>query len=100
MKYKSSLVMLVVGVLGIAFGALAEKQTSGKRVLLLRAGRASAELHVFEGNDVILQNTGNTRLVGSGIDGRMISATGGFLLKITSGTNSITIQADEVRSIP
>ena len=100
MNYKSGLVMLVVAAVGIAFGALAEKQTSGKRVLLLRAGRASAELHIFEGNDVILQNTGNTRLVGSGSDGRMMSATGGFVLKITSGTNSITIQADELVSVP
>jgi len=100
MTYKSGVVMLVVAVAGITFGALAERQATGKRVFLLKTGSASAELFINEGTKFSLGGTSNSSGGTTDASSHAIWVTNGALLKIISGTNTISVQADEILSAP
>jgi hypothetical protein len=99
MKNKNGLLMLMVVVAGITLGALAE-QSTGKRLFLLRAGSASAELLIGEGTKTLLHSVEKSSVITSIVASKMIVATNRVVLEIIEGTNSISVQADELLSQP
>jgi hypothetical protein len=101
MKYKYEVVLVAVVVATVSLAARAEKQASVGKVYLLKAGGETiAELRVRGAANVAVAAAGSA---GHGEydfrTGTMV-ARGGAILKLTAGTNSISVRADEIESVP
>jgi hypothetical protein len=100
MRNKYAIVVaLVVGTISLA--ALAEKQAPTGKVYLLKAGgKTIAELRVQPSATVAVESADTSGHVEHNIDTGTIAATGGAILKLTAGANSISVRADEIESVP
>ena len=102
MKYKYVTVVVAVAICTLSVLALAQKQVQRDRVFLLKAGgEVLGELH--------LRGTGNVSVEGSsghhgGVDYNagtgVMSVKGGATLTFKTGTNSISVQAEEIEGAP
>jgi len=100
MKYKYAVLVAVV-VTTVSLAALAEKQASAGKVYLLKAGGETiAELRVRGAANVAVETTDSTGHAEYDFITGTLVARGGAILKLTAGTNSISVQADEIESVP
>ncbi len=101
MKRKHAVALVIVVVAILTFGALALEWnvSKGPKVFLLKSQsktlaelrvRAGTEIHGLSGQMEYNQATGTLRA----------SRGRGVVLKIGAGTNSVTVAADEVESVP
>jgi hypothetical protein len=104
MKHKIAVALVAVIVVAVSLAAFAEKQVSGGKVILLKSGsELVAELHVRSSAKVTLQcSTSTPSSADSDYNMKTgaLVATGGAILKLSVGTNSITVRADEIQSVP
>ena len=105
MKHKIAVALVAAVVVVVSLAAFAEKQAARGKVFLLKsASDIVAELHVRPSANV----TGVTLQCSSPSSGHSdynlktgtLVARGGAILKLSVGTNSITVQADEIQSAP
>jgi len=100
MKYRHAVLVAVV-VTTVSLAALAEKQASAGKVYLLKAGGETiAELRVREAANVAVETAGSGGHAEYNTSTGTVVARGGAILKLTAGTNSISVRADEVESVP
>ena len=101
MKYKYAAALVAVVVTTLSLAALAEKQSSGGKVYLLKSGGETiAELRVRASVSVAIQSAGSAGHAEYNTSTGTVVARGGAILKLTAGTNSISVRADEVESVP
>jgi hypothetical protein len=95
----AAMVAVVVGTLSLA--ALAEKQATAGKVYLLKAGgKTIAELRVQPSATVAVESADTSGHVEYNINTGTTVATGGAILELTAGRNSISVRADEIESVP
>jgi hypothetical protein len=98
-KYVAACVTIVLTTLGLV--ALAEQQAQREKVFLLKSGgKTLGELHLSKHVNIALSpanSSGGT--VFNMATGSML-AKGGAVLTLTSGTNSISVHAEEIESVP
>ena len=99
MKYKYAAALAAVVVTAFSLAAPAQKQGTAERVFLLKSGGATlAELRVRAATKIAVESpdsSGHSEYNPS--TGRLF-ATGGAILKLTAGTNSISVRAGEIES--
>jgi len=100
MKYKYAAALVAVVVTTLSLAAFAQNQASGRKVYLLKSGGETiAELRVRASASVALESadaSGHTEYNTS--TGTMV-AKGGATLRLTAGTNSISVRAEEIESV-
>jgi len=100
MKFKH-VVLVAVVVATASLAALAEKQASAGKVYLLKAGGETiAELRVRGGANVAVETADPAGHAEYNASTGTVVARGGAILKLTAGTNSISVRADEIESVP
>jgi len=100
MKYKHAVLVAVV-VTTVSLAALAEKQASAGKVYLLKVGGETiAELRVRGAANVAVETAGSGGHAEYNTSTGTVVARGGAILKLTAGTNSISVRADEIESVP
>jgi hypothetical protein len=110
MKHNYAIIVAVV-VTTISLAALAEKQASagksyllkapaGKSYLLKAGGETVAELRVRGAAIVAIESADSAGHAEYNTSTETMVTTGGAILKITAGTNSISVRADEIESVP
>jgi hypothetical protein len=100
MKFKH-VVLVAVVVATASLAALAEKQASAGKVYLLKAGGETiAELRVRGAASVAVETAGSASHAEYDTSTGTVVARGGAILKLTAGTNSISVRADEIESVP
>jgi hypothetical protein len=101
MKRKHTVALVIVAVATLTFGALALEGngSKGPKVFLLKSqGKTIAELRVLAGTET---RSLSGQMEYNQATGTLRASRGrGVVLKIGSGTNSITVAADEVESVP
>jgi hypothetical protein len=98
-KYAAALVAVVVTTVSLA--ALAEKQASAGKVYLLKAGGETiAELRVRASANIEVEGANASGHAEYNTSTGTMVAKGGAILKLTAGTNSISVRADEIESVP
>src|SRR5262245_38406864 len=94
-------ITVAVAVAGISLAALAQRQApAGKLYLLKAGGKTIAELRVQPSTTVEVQSAGSSGRSEFNVSTGTLLATGGATLKLTAGTNSISVRADEIESVP
>ena len=100
MKFKH-VVLVAVVVATASLAALAEKQASAGKVYLLKAGGETiAELRVRGAAKLAVETAGSGGYAEYDMSTGTVVARGGAILKLTAGTNSISVRADEIESVP
>jgi hypothetical protein len=100
MKYKYAVLVAVV-VTTVSLAALAEKQASAGKVYLLKAGGETiAELRVRGAANLAVETAGPGGYAEYDMSTGTLVARGGAILKLTAGTNSISVRSDEIESVP
>ena len=99
MKYKHAVLVTVV-VTTVSLAALAEKASAGKVYLLKAGGETIAELRVRGAANVAVETAGSGGHAEYNMSTGTVVARGGAILKLTAGTNSISVRADEIESVP
>ena len=100
MKYKYAVVLVAVVVTTVCLAALAEKQVSAGKVYLLKAGGETiAELRVRGAAKVGVEAAGSDGYGEFDMSTGTIVARHGAILKLTAGTNSISVRAEEIESV-
>jgi hypothetical protein len=99
-KYAAALVAIILT--SISIGALAEKQSSaGKAYLLKAGGQTIAELRIVAPSaSWALKRSNSASHADYNMKTSTILATGGVMLEISAGTNSISVHANEIESVP
>jgi hypothetical protein len=98
-KYAAALVAVVATTLSLA--AFAEKQALGGKVYLLKSGgKTIAELRVRASADVAIESANSSGHSEYNASTGAMVARGGAILKLTAGTNSISVRAEEIESVP
>ena len=101
MKHKHAVALVIVAVATLTFAALAIEGnvSKGPKVFLLKSqGKTIAELRVRAGTEICGLSG---QLEYNQATGTLRASRGrGVVLKIGSGTNSITVAADEVEGVP
>ena len=101
MKYKHAAALVAVVVTTVSLAALAEKQASAGKVYLLKAGGETiAELRVRASAIVAVESASSSGHSEYNTSTGTMVARGGATLKLTAGTNSISVRADEIESVP
>jgi hypothetical protein len=99
-KYQYAAALATVVVIALSLAASAQKQGAAGRVFLLKSGGAAlAELRVRAATNIAVESadfSGHSEYDPS--TGRLF-ATGGAILKLTDGTNSISVRAGEIESV-
>ena len=81
--------------------ASARKQAPGERVFMLRSGGATiAELRLRGAAPVAVQSANSSGDLGYATSTGALLARGGVVLKVTAGTKSVSVRADEIESVP
>jgi hypothetical protein len=100
MKYKYGAALVAVVVTTVSLAAVTEKRTSGQSVFLLKSGGATiAELRVQAAATVSIESTNPSGYSEYNRGSGLIVARGGAILRLTTGTNSISVRADEIESV-
>lgn len=100
MKHKYAAMVAVVAAT-ISLAAFAEKQAPAGKVFLLKAGgKTIAELRVQPSATVAVESAGSSGYSEYNVSTGTMIATGGAILKLTAGTNSVSVRADEIESVP
>ena len=99
-KYVTALVAVAICILGVI--AFAQKQAQRDRVFLLKAGgEVLGELHLRGTGNVSVEGiTGHSGGVNYNAGTGVMSAKGGATLTFKAGTNSISVQAEEIEGAP
>jgi hypothetical protein len=93
--------LVVVIVSSISLCALAGKHALGAKVFLLKSGGGSvAELHVFGSATVTVEGVNPSGHTDYNISSGVTHARGGAILRVGAGTNSISVRAEEIESVP
>jgi len=101
MKYKYAAALVAVVVTTLSLAALAQKQGSGGKVYLLKSGGETiAELRVRASASFTIQSANSSGHSDYNVATGAMIATGGAILTLTTGTNSISVRADEIESVP
>ena len=101
MKYKYAAAFVAVVVTTVTLVAMAEKQASAGKVYLLKAGgKTIAELRVRGTAIVGFEGANSASHINYYQDTETFVATGGAILHLTVGTNSVSARADEIESVP
>jgi hypothetical protein len=101
MKHKIAAALITVVVIAASVAAFAEKRASGGKVFLLKSGsKIIAELHVRPAAGVEVQCADSTGRSEYNMSTGTLVARGGAILKLIAGTNSITVRAEEIESVP
>jgi hypothetical protein len=103
MKRKYGVALAVVAVSSLGFAALALDGHSSKisKVFVLKShGETIAELRVPAGKEVEFKALGSSGSADFEVSTGMWRGSNGAILKIVSGTNSITVTADEIVGSP
>jgi hypothetical protein len=101
MKYKHAAALVAVVATTISLAAVGEKKEAAPKVYLLKAGRKTiAELRVQPSATFTVENTSPSGRSEYDVSTGKIVATGGAILQLTIGTNSISVRADEIESVP
>ena len=99
MKYKYGLLIAAVATT-VTLATLAQKQASAEKVYLLKAGGETiAELRVREAANVAVLALGSSSQAEYNTSTGTMVAKGGATLKLTAGTHSISVRADEIESV-
>ncbi len=100
MKQKYAAVVAVI-VAVASLTTLAQKQVPAGRVFLVKAGgRTIAELRLRQDVTFTVEGAGSSSRGQYDKTTGMLVATGGVTLKLSAGTNSISVRADEIESVP
>jgi hypothetical protein len=102
MKSKHAVALAAVILTSVSIGALAEKQASEKKIFLLKSGgQTVAELRlVAPSTSFALKRDNPSSRVDYYMSTGTMLATGGVMLEISAGTNSISVRADGIESVP
>jgi hypothetical protein len=100
MKSKYVAAAVTIAFTTLTLVALAEKQAHRERVFLLKSGGETlGELHLRGPSQFGLSATSGGQANFDTATGVM-RAKGGAVLTLTSGTNSISVRAEEIQSVP
>ncbi len=118
-KFAAALVAVVIIALSLAALAFEKASSNGARVfwvrdltfkpeppygptefLLKSGGRTIAELRVLAGTQFEVSSTTPSGHVAFNQATRTLAANEGAVLKVTAGTNSVTVRADEIETVP
>ncbi len=100
MKVKNAALLAVV-VTTASLAALAQKQVPAGKVFLVKAGgQTIAELRLRQGATFAVEGAGPSSRLQYDKTAGMLVATGGVTLKLSAGTNSISVRAEEIESVP
>ena len=103
MKRKHAVALIIVTVVTVTFAALALEGhvSKGPKVFLLKSqGAVIAELRVPAGTECEVTSRDSSGRVEYNQTTGTLSASGGAVLKISTGTNSVTVTADDVEGVP
>jgi hypothetical protein len=101
MKSKYVAVCVTIALTTLSLVALGEKQAQHERVFLLKSGGETlGELHLRGHANIALQPANSSGDTDYNMATGVMHARGGAVLKLTSGTNSISVQAEEIESVP
>ncbi len=101
MACKCAAALLGIVVTTLSLAALAGKQASGGKVYLLKAGGETiAELRVRASAAVAVESANAAGRSEYNTSTGTMLASGGAILRVTAGTNSISVRADEIESVP
>ena len=100
MKYKYAAALVAVVVTTLSLAAFAQNQASGRKVYLLKSGGETiAELRVRASASVALEIADASGYTEYNTSTGTMVAKGGATLRLTAGTNSISVRAEEIESV-
>ena len=100
MKYKYAAALVAVVVTTLSLAALAQSQASGRKVYLLKSGGETiAELRVRASASVTIESVNASGHTEYNTSSGTKVARGGATLRLTAGTNSISVRAEEIESV-
>jgi hypothetical protein len=101
MKHKIAVALVAALVVVVSLAACAEKQASGGKVFLLKSGgKAIAELRVLPSAIAAVECADSSGHAEYNMSTRTMVARGGAILKLTAGTDAISVRADQIESLP
>jgi hypothetical protein len=101
MKCKYVAAAITVAVVIFSLAALAQKQAQRDRVFLLKSGGETiAELHLPGSTSIAIQSANSSGHSDYNVATGAMVAKGGAILTLSTGTNSISVRADEIESVP
>jgi predicted ribosomally synthesized peptide with SipW-like signal peptide len=100
MKRKYAVALVAVVVAAGSLAAFADKQASAGKVLLLKSGgKTIAELRVRATVNLAVQCANSSGHAEYDKSTGALVASGGAILTLSTGTNSISVRADEIESV-
>jgi hypothetical protein len=100
-KHAGAFVIVAVASLTLAALALEGHASKGPKVFLLRSQRRTiAELRIQAGTECVVMSSNPSGRMEYNQTTGTLSASRGVVLRISAGTNSVTVAADEVESVP
>ena len=101
MRYKHAAALVAVVIATASLAAIAQRLAPGQPVYLLKSGgKTIAELRVRRSATFQVESLNSSGSVEYNAVTGMLVATGGAVLKLGAGTNSISVQAEEIEAVP
>jgi hypothetical protein len=101
MKIKHAAAAVTIALTTLSLVAFAEKQAQRERIFLLKSGGETlGELHLRGSGNLAIQPANSSATSDYDMATGVMRAKGGAVLTLTSGTNSISVRAEEIESVP
>jgi hypothetical protein len=101
MKLKHIAAAVTLALTTFSLAALAEKQAQHEKIFLLKSGGETiGELHLRGHANIAIAPAISSGLANYNMATGVLAAKGGAILTLTSGTNSISVRAEEIESVP